>query len=481
MRFTKIFLAVILALSLFACFVSCIDRTDDLENTTESTSNDETTEAGHTVCTDTDPRDNMCDVCGKGVPCQPCIDEKPQNGECDVCGRIVVCETCVDANPKNSKCDVCGRILLPCQACADESPKDAKCDVCGKDVPCVTCVDEKDGIHDATCDVCGKNVIHDTIDASLEEAAQAFLQEQSNFKIIETSDYFFTIDMVDLRLPMHINEVTTRNVKDGNKYQRSKASTYMYNTDMLYMLISSEEVTATQIGTTLYVQSVLTEEDEYSGNYESSYMNFLINSTPLELQAFEDEIVKGVDSELGLSVNHFMAINVSTDKYNNTVYTCYKLRPEISESLNDFSENMFDYSSPTDTDMAIDYNSFEYILAISPDGHAVYCYYSFDATMNMELYGENVAVDVKMSSEHQYLYDPSDVTVPQVDNTWINMTLTEYFAMSREDLCENDCIDNNNNAFCDNCGTALRCPLGCTDGSDSYSGYCDVCYTPVSQ
>lgn len=528
MKISKIILALMLVLCLTVSMIACNGAggadiegkaTDPKGTEPQTTGTDkpdaeDPDEEPGNECTshvDANPKDAKCDVCGTAVPCTACADSAPKDGKCDVCGNNVTCEhtyadtytsdethhwkaaTCgctvepkdkaahADTAPKDGKCDVCGKAVA-CATCVDVAPKDAKCDVCGKEVPCVTCVDNANGIKDATCDICGKDVVHDTIDASFEDEFKSFLQAQgSSIKLTQTSSTSYVVSAGGTNMPMRTESKIVQNVKDGKTSQLQLTDTYITMAPGPEMLFSSSGTKVINIGNTFYVTSTQKMIGDGPNEYDTVELKFLIAATQQEIDDLNGQLTQDVDTSVDYSVNHFKAINVSIDGDGNTVYTCYKLRTDVGGIYDQLCENMFSTVSGDDADFAMDPNSFEYVLVVSEEGKLLSSNLKMDIALKLDMGGTNVETVYHMSALQEYDYEPEDVTAPVTDSTWINMTMTEYIGMAQGVRCQNTpCADNNDNKFCDACGTLLRCLNGCTDGRDIYQGLCDVCRQPVA-
>ena len=99
-----------------------------------------------TKCTDVDPADHMCDICGDKVSY---CEDNTNNHKCDLCGKTL--SVCRDVETPDHKCDLCGTAL---SECTDVKPADHKCDICGTTLS--ECEDVEPWDHE--CDICGKTL-----------------------------------------------------------------------------------------------------------------------------------------------------------------------------------------------------------------------------------------------------------------------------------------------------------------------------------
>ena len=106
-----------------------------------------------------DDSNRICDVCGGVLGCSYAHADTDTDGYCDVCRKLIpVCETCVDTEPHNNICDVCGANIVtlvntPCEH-VDEAG-DGICDLCEEEMPAAeTPCEHVDEAGDGICDLC---------------------------------------------------------------------------------------------------------------------------------------------------------------------------------------------------------------------------------------------------------------------------------------------------------------------------------------
>ena len=331
---------------------------------------------------------------------------------------------------------------------------------------CPICVDEEDGIKDGVCDVCGNPVEHAKVDTTFEEIAKEYLATQGPIAVKQVSD----TNIYGLGIPMR-NEQVIIQKRDafGSIYQLQQSNTYIawdYVTESLYL---SSDVCVIQIGYDFYVTSTQTEETT------TQTSKIFVSGTASEIENLEGQLTQDVNVELAYSVNHFRAGNVSYDADGNTVYTCYGLREESAEAYNQLCANMMAAAGQS-VSFSMDPDSFCYVITVDANGRIVFA----DLSMNISAYVQGMYITYVMSAEQVYEYEVEPVVAPAVNNQWIGMTLTEYFGLAQNNPCSYyEHYDDNANGFCDKCGTQVGFVphLGeCTDGDDSYHGYCDHCF-----
>jgi hypothetical protein len=129
----------------------------------------------------------------------------------------------------------------------------------------------------------------------------------------------------------------------------------------------------------------------------------------------------------------------------------------------------------------LDADSFVYELVLGEDGYVVSTSIAMKMGASIPIQGQPMDVVYDMVTEQVYEYEVAPITAPTLTNDWLDLSMTEYFAMTNQTpACGpyNHVDERNHNNICDVCGARMGTPpciLGCSDGTDDLPGKCDLC------